>query len=33
MVNFFEFLKLILFGFVVAIFGLVHNVEAIFPLL
>ena len=31
-VNFFVFLKLLFFCFVVAIVDLVHNVEAIFPL-
>ena len=32
MVNFFVFFKLIFFCFVVAIFDLVHHVEAIFQL-
>ena len=31
MVNVFIFLKIIIFCFVVAIFDLVHEVEAIFP--
>ena len=32
MVKFFEYFKLIFFGFVVAIFDLVHGVEAVFLL-